>query len=273
MSFFQAVALGVVQGLTEFIPVSSTAHLILVPWLLGWHFEGKVAFVFDVLLQLGTIAAVVVYFWKDLWAIARALVRDVRQGTPLASIESRLGAYVVLATLPAVVAGLSFKRFFEGLHQRPVAVAAILVGAAGLLWSSERVGRRTRALESLTAMDAFLIGCAQSLALLPGVSRSASTICGGLVLHLARPAAARFSFLMSIPVLLAAGALAVKDLVALPGFSSYLPPLAGGFVASAVVGFVSIHWLLRYLAAHPLNVFAWYRVVAGGACLIWALFR
>lgn len=267
MSLFQSLVLGIVQGLTEFLPISSTAHLILVPWVAGWSFDAKVAFVFDVLLQLGTLAAVVLYFRKDLWGMARALAQGLLQGKPFGSPEARLGGYVALATVPAVVVGASFERFFKSLHQNPPLVAAILLGAAALLFASERLGRRRRPLASLTWRDAVFIGSAQSLALLPGVSRSASTLCGGLVRDFERPASARFSFLMSVPVLLAAGAVAVKDLLALPDFAGYLPQLAVGFLASALVGFLSIHWLLGYLAGHPLNAFAWYRIAAGLACL------
>ncbi len=270
MTSLQSLILGLVQGTNEFIPVSSTAHLILVPWLLGWKFDPKVAFVFDVLLQLGTLVAVVAYFSPDLFQIARALLIGLRRGRPFAESQGRLGGLVCLATLPAVLVGAAFKVFFQGLHQNPPLVAAILLGTAVLIWASERIGRRTRHLESITWRDALFIGCAQSLALLPGVSRSAATICGGLVLDLERPAAARFSFLMSVPVLLAAGAVATRDLLYLPNFATYLPPLAWGFVAAAIAGFASIGWLLSYLARRPLYVFAWYRVVFGLLCLLFA---
>ena len=267
MNIFQSILLGIVQGLTEFIPVSSTAHLILVPWLLQWTFDENVRFVFDVLLQLGTLAAVMVYFWKDLWGIARAVAADTLRGRPAASPEARLGWLIVVATIPALVIGLLFKRYVEALHHNPALVAGILLAAALILFGSERLGRRTRPLASLTWIDALIIGCSQALALLPGVSRSAATISGGLVRDLERPAAARFSFLMSVPVMLAAGLVAVKDLLALPNYLAYLPPLLIGTLAAAVVGFVSIHWLLGYLARKPMDVFGWYRVAAGILCL------
>jgi undecaprenyl-diphosphatase len=273
LNFLQSLVLGVVQGITEFLPISSTAHLILVPWLLGWHFEARVAFVFDVLLQLGTVAAVIAYFWKDLTAIVLAVIQGLRERRPFATEPARLGWLIALATVPAVIVGLLFKPFFEGLHQRPLVVAAILTGAAGLIVFAERVGRRNRGLDSITWRDALIIGASQSLALLPGVSRSAATICGGMLVNLERPTAARFSFLMSVPVLIAAAVLAVKDLLELPGFASYLPSLAVGFAASAIVGFASIHWLLSYLARRPMNVFAWYRVAMGALCLGFYLYR
>ncbi len=273
MSFFQSLVLGVVQGVTEFIPISSTAHLILVPWLVGWKFDPKVAFVFDVLLQLGTVVAVIGYFWKDLTEITRAVLSGLLERRPLASEKARLGWLIVVATVPAVLVGLAFKPFFESLHRNPLAVAGILTLGAGLIVVTEKVGRRSRGFDSITWRDAVLIGASQSFALLPGVSRSAATICGGMLCHLERPSAARFSFLMSIPILIAAAVLAVKDLVELPGFGAYLPPLAAGFVASAVVGFASIHWLLGYLARHPMNVFAWYRLLMGAVCLLLYAYR
>lgn len=271
MTLLQSLILGIVQGLTEFIPVSSTAHLILIPWLFGWDTGPDFAtfkFAFDILVQLGTLTAVIVYFWKDVWHITRDVVSGTMKGKPFGTAEARLGWLIAVATVPAVIVGLLFKDFFEGLHDSPVIVAAILIGTAGLLLVSEQLGRRTRSLDSLTWLDALVIGVAQSFALFPGVSRSAATISGGLIRDLERPAAARFSFLMSIPVLTAASAVAVRELIKAPNFTQYLPPLAVGFVAAAVVGFVSIRWLLNYLAGHPLNLFAWYRIGAGVLCVV-----
>lgn len=273
MSFLQSTLLGLVQGLTEFLPVSSTAHLILIPWLLGWAFDPQAVFVFDVLVQLGTLAAVIVYFSKDLLRIAFAVADGLQNGRPFESADARLGWLVVVATAPAAVIGLLFKKYVAALHQQPAIVAAILLAAAGLIFVVEYAGRRSRALDSLTWRGALLIGCSQALALLPGVSRSAATISGGLALGLERPAAARFSFLMSIPIMLAAGVMAAKDLTGIPNFTAYLPSLALGFLAAAVVGFASIHWLLGYLAKHSMNVFAWYRIVFGALCLVIAFAR
>jgi len=273
MSFLQSLILGVVQGVTEFLPISSTAHLILVPWLLGWKFDPGVAFVFDVLLQLGTVAAVIAYFWKDLTEIGRDTLAGIASRRPFATAKARLGWLIALATVPAVLVGLAFKPFFASLHRNPIAVAGILTAGASLILAAERVGRRDRRLSSIAWRDALIIGASQSLALLPGVSRSAATICGGMLCHLERPTAARFSFLMSVPILVAAAAVAVKDLVELPGFAAHLPPLAAGFAASAVVGFASIHWLLSYLARHPMNVFAWYRLAIGAGCFLLYAYR
>jgi undecaprenyl-diphosphatase len=239
----------------------------------GWEFDPRVAFVFDVLLQLGTVAAVIAYFWKDLSEIVRETLSGILERRPLATEKARLGWLIVVATVPAVIVGLAFKPFFESLHRNPVAVAGILTLGAALIVVTEQIGRRSRGFASITWRDALIIGASQSLALFPGVSRSAATICGGMLCHLERPSAARFSFLMSVPVLIAASVLAVKDLLELPGFGAYLPPLAAGFLASAVVGFASIHWLLTYLARHPMNLFAGYRVLFGAVCFLFYFFR
>jgi undecaprenyl-diphosphatase len=273
MTLLQAIFLGFIQGLTEFLPISSTAHLILFPWLFGWTFDPNAQIAFDILVQLGTLLAVIVYFAKDLWHMALAMLNGLRTGKPFESAEARLGWLVIVATIPAALIGLLFKKYFEGLHQMPVIVAAILFLAAGLIFIVEYVGKRNRNLSSLTWLDALIVGTSQALALFPGVSRSASTMSGGLVRGLERPAAARFSFLMSIPILLAAGLLAAKDLAAIPNFTALLPPLLVAFSVAAVVGFASIHWLLGYLAKHSMNIFAWYRLGFGALCLVIAFLR
>lgn len=270
MTLFQAFVLGIVQGLTEFLPISSTAHLILVPWLLNWPLDENVAFVFNVLLQLGTLTAVVAYFWKDLWRIALAVLNGLRQGRPFESADARLGWLAVPATIPAAIIGLLLKSLVEDLHRYPLLIATIVAGAAAL-FLVERISKHNRNLDSLTWLDAFIIGCSQILALLPGVSRSAATISGGLLRGLKRDGAARFSFLMSIPILLAASLVAVKDLIDLPGTKTYLPALTVGFLTAAVVGFFSIHWLLGYLARRSMSIFAWYRIGFGLLCLLVAL--
>jgi undecaprenyl-diphosphatase len=259
----QSLVLGVVQGLTEFLPVSSTAHLIVVPKLFGWTLDPRFVFPFDILIQWGTLLAVLVYFWRDLFIIARATLAGLVSRQPLAAPESRLGWMIVIATLPAVVVGLFLKGFFERLHQQPIAIALILIVFSGMIYAVERMGRRSRGLDSLTWRDALIIGGAQALALVPGVSRSGATITGGLFVGLERQAAARFSFIASIPALLGAGVLALPDLFQQPDFSGMLLPLAMGTLAAAVVGFACIHWLLGFIAKRSMDVFVWYRVIAG----------
>ena len=267
MSLLQALLLGIVQGITEFLPVSSTAHLILVQDMMGWRFGEDDAFVFNVLVQVGTLLAVVVYFRKDLLSILGASLAGLRDRRPLGTPEARLGWWVVLGTVPAVAVGLAFKAHFKHLQADAEVVAWILLGSTALLYLGEWKGRRTRDLPSLRAGEAAWIGCWQALALFPGVSRSGATISGGLLAGLERTAAARFSFLLSVPVMLGAGALAVKDLAETPGAAERIPPLAVGFLAAAVTGFLAIHWLLRFLGSHRLTAFGPYRVLAAVAML------
>jgi len=251
VNLLQAVLLGVVQGVTEWLPISSTAHLVLVPWVLGWPAPSEP---FVVLVQMGTLLAVVVYFRRDLLALLAA--------------ESKLRWWILLGTLPAVAAGFAFRHFFRGLHGNPVAIAGILLAGTSLLFLGERMGRRNRTLDALGAKDALGIGAAQAVALFPGVSRSAATIAGGMLAGLDRAAAARFSFLLSIPVMAGAGIVEARDLVV-----DDLPAVLAGTAASAVVGYATIHWLMGYLARRPLTVFAWYRIGAGLLLLALALRR
>ena len=273
MTLWQALVLGLVQGATEFIPVSSSAHLVLLPWLLGWELEPKAAFVFDVLVQQGTLLAVVVYYGRDLWGMARALVTGLITGKPFAAFESRLAWLIVAATLPAGILGLALKDLFESVFGNPVGVATLLLGTAGILAASEYFGRFTRKIESLTGKDALVIGLAQAVAILPGISRSGATIAGGLARKLERPAAARFSFLMSAPALFGAGVVALNDLTRIPDFAALLPALAVGLVAASIVGYLCIRWLIGYLSRRPLYVFAVYCLLSGLLCLAVAAAR
>ncbi len=268
MDFLQSFILGIIQGITEFLPISSTAHLILLPALLGWALDEQAVFIFDILLQFGTVIAVVVYFWRDLWGIARAVVTGLIARRPLATAEARLGWIIVIGTIPAVVLALLFRDAVEALHHDPRIVAGIMGVAALLIFISERIGRRDRAVEALDWKDALIIGGFQALALFPGVSRSAATICGGLVRGLERRAAARFSFLLMVPALTGASVVAVKDLLETPNFAQYLPPLALGTVVSMVVGLACIHWLLGFLARRSMAVFGWYRIGFAILCLL-----
>ena len=271
MTWFQALILGIVQGLTEFLPVSSSAHLVLVPWALGWTFDPDAAFVFDVLVQLGTLVAVVAYFWDDLTHIVGGTLRAVilRKRTDDAYV--RLAWLIVLATLPAVVAGILLKTLVEQAFGSPLAVSGFLLVTAGLLFMAERLGKHLKPLEATTWADAVWIGLAQALALFPGISRSGSTIAAGLVRGMQRPAAARFSFLLSIPVMIGAGLLAVRDLAALPSAATMIPTLLMGFAAAAIMGYLSIRWMLRFVARHSLDVFSAYCALVGllGLLVAW----
>jgi undecaprenyl-diphosphatase len=271
MTLIQAIILGIVQGLTEFIPVSSSAHLVLVPAALGWSFSRDATFVFDVLVQMGTLLAVIVYFRRELIALITGVVAGILRLRPFDNPMSRLGWLLVLATSPAVVAGLLLKDLVEQAFSSPIAVCAFLLITALWLTLSERSGKRSRDLTGLTFIDALWIGLTQVMALFPGISRSGATIGGGLTRNMDRASSARFAFLMSIPVMLGAGVIASGDLIRNTELRPLIPPLAVGFVMAAIVGYVSIRWLLAYLSSHSLRLFAAYCAIVGVAGLVLGL--
>ncbi|HUN24355.1 MAG TPA: undecaprenyl-diphosphatase UppP [Anaerolineales bacterium] len=271
MSYLQAILLGILQGLTEFLPVSSSGHLVLFPWLLGWQLDPQVKFAFDILVQVGTILAVILYFWRDLLLITWETLTALTQGKPFATSNARLGWWILLGTIPAGFFGLLLKDFFEQFFSSPFFVILFLFITAALLFTAEFLFRRQatpRSLEELTWPDALVVGFAQVLAILPGVSRSGSTITAGLVRGLNRNSAARYSFLLSIPIMLAAGLIGSLDLLALPNFSNVLTPILLGMFVSAVVGFAAIHWFLGFLRTRSLIPFAIYCIGFASLCLV-----
>ncbi|MBN2550004.1 MAG: undecaprenyl-diphosphatase UppP [Anaerolineales bacterium] len=273
MTLLQSIILGIIQGLTEFLPVSSSGHLVLVPYLLGWDIPAEQAFVFDVLVQVATLAAVILYFWADLLTIAKAFLAGLVSKTPFKDPLSRQGWLLILASLPAGLIGLALKEMVEQAFASPSATAIFLLFTAGLLVLAEKLGQRSRSLDSLTWVDALWVGFAQALAIFPGLSRSGATITGAMTRNLRRPEAARFSFLMSIPIMLAAGLAAGLDLLDLPNFTALLPSFIPGFLAAAVVGYLSIRWLLGYLSKRPLYPFAIYCTLLGLFTLMMAIVK
>lgn len=274
MSIFQALILGIIQGLTEYIPVSSTANLILIPWLLGWEFDPQTKEVFVILVQWGTLVGVVIYFWRDIWRIVGAVISGLIQRKPLATFDARLGWLVVVATVPAVVAGVFIKSYLEQLYQAYIIISIVLMLGGVLMLIAERFGKRTRDLRQMTGLDAVIVGVWQIIAMIPGFSRSSVTISGGMLRDFNRADAARFSFLMSIPALLGAGVVALNDLFGTPGLlASLAAPLLVGFLSAALTGYFSIRWLLGYLKTRSLNIFVVYRFLFGGFCLIVGLLR
>lgn len=263
MTTFQAIILGIIQGLTEFLPVSSSGHLTLTPFFFGWTLPADEVYVFGVLVQMGTLVAVIVYFWQDLWRISKATLTSLWKPGSYGNVDVRLGVYLIIATIPAGVAGLLFKDQVESAFSNPVLTAVFLMLTAILLAIGEDAGGRTEELEDMGWKDALWMGMFQALAIFPGISRSGATITGGMIRQLDRPAAARFSFLMAVPIMLAAGAVAVVDLLALPSLDVFAGPLLAGFVVSGVVGYLSIRWLLNYLANHPVYIFSGYLAVVG----------
>jgi undecaprenyl-diphosphatase len=273
MTLLQSILLGIIQGLTEFLPISSSAHLVITPYILDWHIPAQEAFIFDVLVQLGTLLAVIVYFWKDLYRIILGVINGLIHKRPFSEPASRMGWMLVLATIPAIIAGLLFKDPVERAFGSPLATGLLLFGTSALLVIAELVGKRNRQIESISWMDALIIGLFQVISLLPGISRSGSTISGGMIKNMERPAAARFSFLMSVPVMLGAGTLAIVDLTQLPNFSVQIPTLIAGFITSAIVGYLSIRWLLNYLLTRRLYPFAIYCAVVSLVVILFSFIR
>lgn len=263
MTVIQSILLGVIQGLTEFLPISSSGHLVFVPFLLKWDIPPAEAFVFDVLVQVATLIAVITFFWKDFYVLLRGVLRGLRRRQPFDTQPARMGWYIMLSTIPAGIAGLLLKDVVERAFSNPMMTAVALLGTALLLVIGERVGRRQRNLGEITWMDALIIGIYQILALFPGLSRSGSTIAGGMTRDFNRPAAARFSFLMAVPIMLVAGVSAVIDLIRIPDLAGLLPVFIPGFIAAAVVGYLAIGWLLSFLTRYSLYYFAAYCAIVG----------
>jgi undecaprenyl-diphosphatase len=263
MTILQSLLLGIIQGLTEFIPVSSTAHLLIAQKLLGIA-SSDAMFSFLVIVQLGTIVSLVAYFWKDLLTLVKAFF-----ARPFSTPENKLGWYIIIATIPALLAGYLLKDAVQALFQTPLLEASIrLFAAAILLFLAEWLTKKSRRLDSMTWLDALIVGLFQVLAVFPGASRSGTTISAGMFRGFDRKSAARFAFLMSIPVMLAAGGYQMLDVFKLPNLSSFLLPLAIGFITAAIVGWFAVKWLLGYLGKHSLYVFAGYCAVVGLAVLI-----
>lgn len=260
MTVAQAIILGIVQGLTEFLPISSIAHLRVIPALLGWPDPGAA---FSAVIQLGTLAAVLAYFSQDIWIMARAALRGVADGRPWARQEARLLWFIVVGTLPIVVCGLAFKRYIVGEFRSLYVISASLIVLGILLWVAERRAGFHLRVESIGWVDSQLIGLAQALALIPGSSRSGTTITAAMFLGLTREAAARFSFLLGIPAIGGAGLFELRELLAHGMGSAGLSVLAIGILASAVSGYLAIDLLLRYLRTRTTYVFVWYRIALG----------
>lgn len=269
MTYFQSIILGIIQGASEFLPISSSGHLVLAPYFFGWEISSREAFVFDVLVQVATLSAVIIYYWKDLVTILKAFVQGIIQKKPFQDANSRLGWYLILATIPAGLAAVLFKDTFEQAFSNPESAALFLLVTSALLVIGELLGRRIRKLESLTWLDALIVGLFQCLALFPGISRSGSTITGGLVRKFDRGSAARFSFLMAVPVMSAAGVLAVIDLAQSPELFTNIPVYLAGFVTSAFIGYFAIRWFIGFLSKQSLYIFAAYCAVLGLGFLVY----
>lgn len=273
MTLINALLLGIIQGLTEFIPVSSTAHLLIGQALLGVSSTDSRVFSFTVIIQLGTVLALVLFLWKDLWAILQAFIQGIRHKKPFETHNSLVGWLIIVATIPALVVGFLLKDVMDSLFSNPILIAAIrLLMSAVLLGAVEYIGRHDRKLESASWMDALVIGFFQILAIFPGASRSGSSIAGGILRGFDRPSAARMAFLMSVPILTAAGIYETYRVIELPDTTEFLPYLVIGFVTAGVVGWLALKWLMGFLRDHSIYSFAVYCAVVGLICLAVSLF-
>lgn len=256
MTAFDSLFLGVVQGFTEFLPVSSSGHLILIRELLGINVEGGLSF--DAVLQLGTILAVVVYFWNDILNLFR------RQGRPLL-------VSIVIGTIPALVLGLLLEKTMDTVFRSALLVAVMLIAGSVLFIAAEKVAKQTS--NAATLPQAWWIGWFQTLALVPGVSRSGATISGGLFFGMTRESAARYSFLLSLPIITGSGLKKLVDVVQAGGADNSLLNIGIGFVAAFAVGLACIRFLLSYLKRHSLYAFVWYRLALAAIVIVWTLAR
>jgi undecaprenyl-diphosphatase len=260
--FWEALVLGCVQGLTEFLPISSSAHLTLLPQLFHWQTPWLNSLSFDVALHLGTLLALLLYFWKEVWSMAAAWLCKGLTSQALADPDSKLAWWIILATIPAIVLGIPLEKKVEIWFRAPLAVAICLMAAGLLMGAAEYFSRKQKDLAELSLGQALAIGCAQALALIPGVSRSGITLTAGLFAGFKREDAARFSFLLAIPVTAGACILKFKDLFKLS---------SGAETAATLAGWLCIHLLLAYLRRSSLYIFVAYRLALGLAVVVWCL--
>jgi undecaprenyl-diphosphatase len=268
VDLLQAIVLGIVQGLTEFLPISSSGHLRIVPAFMGWEDPGAA---FTAVIQLGTMAAVVLYFRADLVRIARTWLASLRDRTRRSELDARLGWYLILATIPISIFGLAFRHQIENGARDLYIIGTTLIVLGLVLLVAEKLSRRDREIESITRRDAIVIGFAQALALIPGVSRSGATITAGLFLGFDRVAAARFSFLLSIPAVVLSGLFELRGVIDGSAEGSVgLGPAAVATLLAFISGYASIAFLLKFLTTHTTGVFVAYRVGLGVVVLVLA---
>jgi len=267
MSILQAIILGLVQGATEFAPVSSSGHLILVPWLFGWEFvnDTELNKTFDVALHIGTLAGALIYFRHDVWRYLRAWVASMRARS-ITSVDQRLAWALVIGTIPGAIVGATLEDVIEDNLGAPWLIAVMLAIFGVVLYVVDRIARVDRAIGDLRVRDGLVLGVAQALALQPGVSRSGVTITAGRAMGLDRESAARFSFLLSLPIIFGAAVFKGADILE-SGLGEYAGPFFWGMVSSAVGGFVAIWGLLAYLRRRDFAVFMWYRIAVAALVL------
>lgn len=268
MDIFQAFILGMVQGLGEFLPISSSAHLIIVPYLFGWQDQGLS---YDVALHWGTLLAVVTYFRNDIWLLARGFFhslskssRDFKNNT-----YQKLSWLIILATLPAAVIGKLLESRVESSFRNPLLIAGTLSIVGIILFVVDKYGAKLKTLTQITWLNSLIVGLSQAVALFPGVSRSGATMIAGLAQGFKREDAAKFSFLIAIPITLGAGLLKLPDIAHIQNHLQ----LAVGFLSSAIFGFLAIKYMLKYIANRSFAIFTWYRLILAAVILIVYIIR
>jgi undecaprenyl-diphosphatase len=286
ITIIEAIILGILQGITEFIPISSSAHLIIVPWLFGWTDPALTSLSFDVSLHLGTLLAVLWFFWRDWVRLFHAAVASIKERKIGADPDRRLAWLIVIGCIPGAIAGVLGESKIEELFHQPgvpiqpaamIAVAVIIALFGALLFLVDHLARHIRSLNQLSVKDAIVIGLAQALAIFPGVSRSGATITAGLALDLDRPSAAKYSFLLAAPLIAGAGAKSLVDVFrdvqsgAITSGEFVLFPI--GFIAAAISGYLCIKYLLRFLQHHSMNIFVFYRWALAALIIVVALTR
>ncbi len=266
MNIIYAFILGIIEGLTEFIPVSSTAHMLIVQRIFNIASDNGM-FAFLVLVQLGPLVALLFYFWKDYWNLIKGFF-----ARPFSTPMNRMAWYVIIATIPALVAGFLLRDVVQNLFKNPLLEAVIrLSTAAILLFLAEWFGRRKRNLDSITWLDSLVVGLFQVLAVFPGASRSGSTIPGGMLRNFDRPSATRFAFLMAAPVMLAAGGYESLSVMKMHILHTILGPLVIGFIVAGIIGWLSIRWLINYVGKHSLYLFSIYCAVVAAVCAVFLI--
>lgn len=265
MTLLEAIILGIIQGTTEFLPVSSSGHLVLLPHIFDIT-RPRLAVI--TMTHVGTLLAVLIYFRRDIWEILKAVWVGLRQRRPLATAESRLGWFILIGTIPAALIGLPFEDFFEEVFSTPIIAASFLLVTAAFLVIGERMLSGQKDVGEMNWLDALVVGIFQMFALFPGLSRSGSTIAAGLWRGLDRAAAARFSFLLGTPAILGAGLLSAVDLIAAGILSTQLPAITVSFLAAAISGYLCIHFMLSWLRRRSLYIFAGYCAIFGTLFLL-----
>ncbi|MFZ5645270.1 MAG: undecaprenyl-diphosphatase UppP [Bacillota bacterium] len=260
MSIFEAVIMGIIQGLGEFLPISSSAHLVLAPWAFNWEVPGLA---FDVALHLGTLAAVLAFFWKDWVVLTNDGLRRRR------THEGRMFWYLVIATIPGAAFGFLLEEYIATVFRNPILIGMMLIIMGIVLYFADKHAPARKGLYQVGLKESFLIGVSQAFALIPGVSRAGVTMTAGRLLGLNRETSARFSFLLSTPIIMGAGIVQLKDLSP----ADLTMPFVAGVLVSALVGFIAIKFLLKFLVTNNFTIFVIYRFILGAAVIALALFR